>query len=155
MPITHLLARAVIRKNEHVLVVQAEGQSHTFLPGGHHEAGEGMESCLQRELDEELGVRATVERYLGAVEHDWTRNGQRQYEVNHCFEVAAPSLTLEKRPLPQEDYLTFAWVPVDALDDVSLQPPPLRSLLAGQSDPSESWWASTLDSTTVGTEKRG
>lgn len=146
MPTTHLLARAVIRKDGHLLVVQADGQSHTFLPGGHHEASEGMEACLRRELQEELGIQATVRRYLGAVEHEWTREGQMQYEINHCFGVDAPSLTPHSRPTPREEHLTFAWVPVDALEEVALQPPPLRRLLAEKAEPTTPWWVSTLDS---------
>ncbi len=153
MSATHLLARAVIRKEGQVLVVQAEGQSHTFLPGGHHEASEGMESCLRRELQEELGVQATVGRYLGAVEHEWTRNGRQQYEINHCFAVNAPSLIPGKRPRPLEEHLTFDWVSVDALDEVALQPAPLRSLLA-EGDPDEPWWASTLHTASVGGRKK-
>lgn len=153
MPTTHLLARAVIRREGNVLVVRADGQSHTFLPGGHHEACEGMEVCLQRELREELGIRSTVERYLGAVEHEWTRNGQLHYEINHCFAVTAPTLTLDRRPRPLEEHLTFGWIPLDALDEVALQPAPLRSLLA-KDDRDEPWWASTLNAVTVGTEEK-
>lgn len=149
MPTTHLLARAVIHESGHLLVVQAEGQSHTFLPGGHHEVDEGMEACLCRELREELGVHASVGRYLGAVEHGWTRDGKMQYELNHCFSVDVPSLSPEKRPHPMEEYLTFAWVPIDALEDVALQPPPLRTLLAERDDRSVPWWSSTLDTTSV------
>lgn len=52
----HLLTRAVIRRANRVLVVR-EGQTHTFLPGGHVEDGEGLRACLRRELREELGVR--------------------------------------------------------------------------------------------------
>lgn len=152
MSTTHLLARAVIRQEGNVLVVQADGQSHSFLPGGHHEASEGMESCLQRELEEELGVQATVGRYLGAVEHEWSRNGQAQYEINHCFAVEAPSLIPTKRPQPLEDYLTFAWVPVDALDEVALQPAPLCTLLATD-DRGEPWWASTVSSPSLGSRE--
>lgn len=151
MPTTHLLARAVVRKNGQLLVVRAKGQSHTFLPGGHHEGGEGMEACLRRELWEELGTRVTVGDYLGAVEHHWMRGGERQYEINHCFVVDAPSLTVGTPPRPREDYLLFDWVSLDALDEVALQPPPLRALLR-QNNSTDSWWASTLDSTPVDSE---
>lgn len=147
MPTTHLLARAVIRKDGHVLVVQADGQSHTFLPGGHREAGENMAACLRRELWEELGVRATVGRYLGAVEHSWERGGERNYELNHCFSVTMPSLGLEASPSAREEHLTFGWVPVDRLDEVSLEPVPLRRLLGVGPVSETPWWASTLRAT--------
>jgi len=144
MPTLHLLARAVIRDGDHVLVVQADGQSHTFLPGGHREAGEGLEACLRRELHEELGVTTRVETYLGGVEHRWRRNGEPQYEINHCFAVAAPSLTADATPTAEEDVLSFAWAPVDRLDEAALQPTPLRTLLANETATKTPWWASTL-----------
>lgn len=144
MSTTHLLARAVIRKKRRLLVVQADGQSHTFLPGGHVEEGEGMEACLRRELWEELGVEAQVGPYRGAVEHRWQRDGEPQYELNHCFAVKVPLLSPEEAPSAREEYLTFRWVPVGALDEADLQPAPLRRLLVGTTDVDEPWWASTL-----------
>lgn len=149
MPTTHLLARAVVRDAGHVLLVRADGQSHTFLPGGHVEAGEGLAVCLRRELREELGVTASVGRYRGAVEHRWRRNGTPQYELNHCFAVKAPALTADEAPDAREGYLTFGWVPAkrNALAEVDLQPTPLRRLLASDESTATPWWASTLDKT--------
>ena len=146
MPTTHLLARAVIRDAGHVLLVRADGQSHTFLPGGHVEDGEGLAACLRRELQEELGVTTSIGRYRGAVEHQWWRDGDRQYELNHCFAVEAPALTAETAPVAREDYLTFSWVPVDqaALAEVDLHPLPLRRLLVNDESTANPWWASTL-----------
>jgi ADP-ribose pyrophosphatase YjhB (NUDIX family) len=150
MPTTHLLARAIIRRKDRVLVVRADGQSHTFLPGGHVEAGEGLAGCLRRELREELGVAATVGPYRGVVEHRWRRDGAPQYELNHCFAVEAPSLTANTAPDACEGYLTFGWVPLDAeaLAEADLQPAPLRRLLGKGAPGGASWWASTLDSAT-------
>jgi ADP-ribose pyrophosphatase YjhB (NUDIX family) len=153
MPTTHLLARAVIQDEGHLLVVQSDGQPHTFLPGGHRESGEGLEACLCRELHEELGVRATVGRYLGAVEHQWTRAGEPQYEVNHCFLTTVPSLSAGTAPAAREKYLTFRWVPTEQLDAASLQPTPLRMLLARRPDREVPWWASTVVPDPSGQEK--
>lgn len=145
MPTSHLLARAVIRDGDHVLVAQADGQPHTFLPGGHREAGEGLEACLRRELHEELGVEARVGPYRGAVEHRWQRDGEWQYELNHCFSVTVPTLTPDRTPQSREAFLSFAWAPVDRLAQVTLEPAPLRSLLTGDLDAEAPWWASTLE----------
>lgn len=151
MPTTHLLARAVIRREDEVLLVQADGQSHTFLPGGHVEDGEGLEACLRRELWEELGVPSTIDSYLGTVEHDWWRNGDRHYELNHCFAVTAPTLFLDEAPRARERYLSFNWVPVQALSEVHLQPQPLQELLTEDGGAEGPWWATTLNATAQST----
>lgn len=143
MATTHLLARALIRRRNRLLVVRAEGQSHTFLPGGHVEDGEGLTECLRREFREELGVESEVGRYRGVVEHRWHRDGAPQYELNHCFSVEAAALP-DEAPEAAEEYLSFEWAPVDALDTVDLQPAPLRSLLA-TGGPDSPWWATTLN----------
>jgi len=148
MPTTHLLARAVVRDAGHVLLVRADGQAHTFLPGGHVEANEGLTGCLRRELREELGVEARVGPYRGVVEHRWRRDGEQQYELNHCFATTLPSLSADRSPTAQERYLQFGWVPAqpDALDEVDLQPAPLRQLLTEDNPSQTPWWASTLPS---------
>jgi len=140
---THLLGRAIIRDGDRILLVRARGQSHTFLPGGHVEEGEGLEACVRRELREELGIESRVNHYVGAVEHRWHRDDVPQYEINHCFAVEAPGLTTETAPEAQEEYLTFHWASVGALDEFALQPPPLREYLGRSS--STPWWGSTLD----------
>jgi len=144
MATTHLLARAVIRRRNHVLVVRADGQPHTFLPGGHVEDGEGLEGCLRRELREELGVASEIGAYRGVVEHRWRRDGTSQYELNHCFAVEAPALP-DAAPKAKEGYLSFEWAPVEALNTVSLQPAPLRRLLVPDAEEASPWWASTVD----------
>jgi ADP-ribose pyrophosphatase YjhB (NUDIX family) len=143
MATTHLLARAVIRRGNRVLLVRAEGNAHTFLPGGHVQDGEGLREGLRRELREELGVESEVGGYLGTVEHRWERAGTPQYELNHCFAVTAPALPAPEAPPAREEYLVFEWAPVDVLDEAALQPAPLRSLLKAPAEPP--WWASTLD----------
>lgn len=41
------------------------------FPGGKREQGESFEACLERELREELGIRAAVGRLLESLDHQY------------------------------------------------------------------------------------
>lgn len=124
----HFLARAVILEDSRLLVNQFVGTSFTFLPGGHAEPGEGLQSALRRELSEELGVEATIGNYLGAVEYLWSHDvtGQQHYEVNHAFAVQAPLGSVVQSRDPS---LHFQWVALDELEQYDLRPEPFRALV--------------------------
>jgi 8-oxo-dGTP diphosphatase len=143
----HLLARAVVLRASangmSVLLAQQIGASHTFLPGGHIEPGEGLPWTLIRELDEELGVTIRVVAYLGAVEHQWPEAEPSHYEVNHVFlaELRDPAAVLTSR----EPHLRFFWCPVAALAEHRLSPTPLQHLIAQHAAGDRGvWWATTL-----------
>jgi 8-oxo-dGTP pyrophosphatase MutT (NUDIX family) len=144
---THLLARGVVLRDgargPEVLLAQQIGARHTFLPGGHHEAGERMADVLLREIEEELGLSGRVVRYLGAVEHAWPDPTPTEYELNHCFalELDDAADQLDSR----EAHLRFEWCPVEALADRNLLAVPLRELIARYAaGDTTTWWASTL-----------
>jgi 8-oxo-dGTP diphosphatase len=58
------VAAAIIERAGRILVTQRDPAKHMGglweFPGGKRERGESIEACLQRELDEELGVRVHV-----------------------------------------------------------------------------------------------
>ena len=141
----HILARAVIVSGGHVLVAKAKDASNTFLPGGHVEFGEGLEATLIRELQEEIGVTASVKRYLGVIEHWWDEVETRNYELNHCFELESDDLHYGRIVQSREAHLEFLWLRFDKLEASNLQPFPLQKLLRDfTSDLERAWWASTL-----------
>lgn len=69
------VAAAVIEREGKILIARrkAEGRFGGLweFPGGKIEPGETPESCLQRELREELGVEAEVKEFLGTSRHDY------------------------------------------------------------------------------------
>lgn len=144
MPSVEVLARAVIVRRGRFLVAHGEGARYTYLPGGHTEPGEGLRGCLRRELEEELGVRAEVGRYLGAIEHGWTDDDGRHEEVNHFFVVRAAGLG--DPPVSRERGLEFVWLSASDLGRRGLEPAPLRARLAAWSRGRRGgWWSSTIE----------
>lgn len=143
----HLIARALVLRERAgqtlVLLNEIPGVTPPFLPGGRVESDESVVRALERELDEELGIRCEVGPYLGAVEHRWPEQTPTDYEVNHIFLVVCPSLG-DPVILREADH-RFFWCALDSLADSNLRPPPLPRLitayLSGDTTP---WWASTL-----------
>ena len=121
-----LLARAVIRRGDEILLAHKLGETNTFLPGGHIEAGEYAVDALRRELLEELSVESVIGDFVGLVEHKFTdENGVRYEEINLIFKASIG----EAEVASAEGHLEFRWVnPVD-FEKENLLPSSFRRLL--------------------------
>ena len=124
------IARGVCVKNGRVLLCRNKGKSHAYLPGGHIERRERAVDALLREIREELGLDASVTRFLGCAESTFRPAGGRwTAEINLVFEIDAPRLCADADPAAAEGHLLFFWHPLDRLDGSGLQPEPLRLLI--------------------------
>jgi mutator protein MutT len=74
-PSAIVVVAAVIERDGQVLVTRRPAGTHLAglweFPGGKCEPGETHEACLVREIQEELGVVATVGAEIVAVEHEY------------------------------------------------------------------------------------
>lgn len=131
----HTLARAVIIDQEHLLLAHHPTwkQRHFYLPGGHIEHGESAQSCVLRELDEEMGTSFQLQRFLGCLEYSFTPNlGTRichTHEYNFLFLATAREITADKAPEQKEEHVAFLWVPIKNLASINLLPSPLVQLI--------------------------
>jgi 8-oxo-dGTP diphosphatase len=82
------------------------------FPGGKCEAGESLESCLAREIQEELGAGVRVGQKVFAVTHDYP---ERTVEL-HFFEC---ELTATPHPRIGQE---MRWVPRSELDALEFPP---------------------------------
>jgi len=117
-----ILARGVFVDGGKILLCHTKGANNTYLPGGHVEFGESAKMALQREIKEELGGKATVGHFLGAVEHSFDQKGRWHCEINLVFEFTIKGLRCSDVPVSQEDYIEFRWVPMRDLREVKLEP---------------------------------
>ncbi|WP_212974638.1 NUDIX domain-containing protein [Bacillus sp. J14TS2] len=124
---------------------KSEGQTNTFLPGGHIEFGESAKDALKREINEALGIPCTVGRFLGVVEHKWELDQVVHCEINQVFEVHCSDLRLDTNPIAIEPHLEFFWWHGRNLDQQHLQPYPFRHLIANYLNGNRDiWWESTV-----------
>jgi 8-oxo-dGTP diphosphatase len=133
---TEIIARGVVRRDSDLLVVRLRNESWWFLPGGHVEPGEPVEAALVRELAEELGVKATVDRFLGAVEYGYVDDGIDHHEVNLVFQVVID----DPDPVAREEHLELHWLPLDHLADADVRPSTLRDALVPDQQEGPPFW---------------
>lgn len=125
----HILVRGVILSQGSVLLARRPSADWTFLPGGHVEEGEGLEGALKREIQEEIGMRCHVGRYIGAVEGQWRGNGTYNREVNHVFSVELLTLQPKSNVESREKDLEFIWAEVQALKSQKIMPQSILPLI--------------------------
>jgi 8-oxo-dGTP diphosphatase len=78
---TEIIARAVIRRDDRILLARQLGKSWSFLPSGHVEPGEPVELALTREVAEELGAEAKISGFLAAVGHGYAEDDTTHHEI--------------------------------------------------------------------------
>lgn len=78
-PALRFVAAALIVRDGEVLICQRRPDQPMALqwefPGGKIEAGESAEQALARELDEELGIKATVGPLVTRIRHNYRHGG--------------------------------------------------------------------------------
>ncbi|MGG6894264.1 NUDIX hydrolase [Rhizobium sp. BR 315] len=132
-----LRAGALIRSNGHLLIHRAVGDAFWSLPGGRVEFHEAGAETLAREIEEEIGCRATIGSLRFVIENFFEFVGRRVHEVGFYYEAEL------SQPLPFHEReivhrvkdgsadLEFRWtLPTRAaLTQFDLQPAPLQTLI--------------------------
>lgn len=130
-----LRTAAVVWHDGRVLVHRAARDNFWSMPGGRVEWLEPAGEALRREMREELGLEARVERLLWVIENFFLDKGCTYHEVAFYFLVSfLPEAAIYHSDGPfcgQEEAmpLVFGWFPVDQLEAVPLYPTFLRTAL--------------------------
>lgn len=115
------VAAGLIRKDGRILITKRPRGSHLAgcweFPGGKQEKNETLEKCLEREIQEELGVTIRAGELLFTTEYEY-ENKTISLHLFSCLE-------LQERPRPLEGQET-RWVSPRELDDYPFPPPDLE-----------------------------
>jgi len=115
----HLVAAAVIQRNDRVLIAQRPYQGLLGgmweFPGGKLQPGEDLTSCLQREIQEEMAAHIHVGEKLGVFRHAYT-HFRITLHAFYCTLLTGEPANLEHRELAwvtPEDFSTFPMGKID------------------------------------------
>lgn len=128
------MSRSVITDQDHILLCRTLDLpiSFYFLPGGHVEHGESVETSLIRELMEETGAHCKIKRFLGCLEYSFEPGHSsicHNHEYNFIFEAESESLKIEKQIPQLETHIELIWVPLHQLSEIDFRAEPLRELV--------------------------
>lgn len=107
-----MAAALIVRGGEVLIGQRRQDQPMALLwefPGGKIESGESPEEALARELDEELGIRATIGQRITHIRHNYRHGGAVDLQF---FAVQEYSGEIESRI-----YRQVRWVRLEDLPD--------------------------------------
>lgn len=114
----------------HLLVHRATHETFWTIPGGRAEIGETSAETLVREMEEELGVTATVQRLLWSVENFFHYEGDDFHEYGLYYLMDIPAdfpfhpHEIVHRNVDGKNELEFKWVPATRAALTALDLPP-------------------------------
>lgn len=130
-------ARAIILKNESVLLVQMKNDAGEFfiLPGGGQVHGETLVHAVKRECMEELGIEISVGRliytreYIGK-NHQFDNRHNNFHQIEHVFACRIVNDThLGNGHETDKKQIGYRWIKLNELSKYKVLPSPIKSLL--------------------------
>lgn len=130
-------AKAIIVENNCLLAITQQDPDgfYYILPGGGQEPGETLHRAVQRECWEELGAEIEpgallfVREYIGQ-NHEFAAHDDDVHQVEFMFECRITTRDmLGTGPLPDDNQIGIAWLPLHTINEYRLYPLSLRPSL--------------------------
>jgi len=132
------IARAIIVKNDQLLLCKMKKADWYFLPGGHIEFSESAKNTLLRELNEEIGISSAKVNCLAGIAENQYFNGKfTQHEINFFFDT---DINNEESIKSQENHLEFDLVPISNLESIDLKPENAKQSIINYLNNKQNFW---------------
>ena len=128
----------VLKYKDKFLFVKMNQNNFYCMPGGHVELGEDTRQAVLREMEEELGFKVKIDRFLGETQNFfYGKDGKTWHELGYYYVVEAEN----EEDINEEDYereendkgfiqhLEFRWLTIDEAEKIVFRPDFLLDLL--------------------------
>jgi len=114
-------AKALVTTQDRVLLIRErrdDGSTFWTLPGGGIETGESLQSCLRREVREELQCRVSIDQMVSSCTY---HHRSKPATATH-YAVLDAELETDPDPNSQEGIIDCEWWNLDTLPPGTLEP---------------------------------
>ena len=130
----------VLVRDGKILLQRDAGGNEYALPGGHIKIGETLEAGLIREYMEETGAVIRCQRLLWSEECFWNWNGRQAHNIAIYYLIAledGSDIPDTGEFISQKDNcnVLLGWLPVEALESITVYPSFLKEEIYHLDDP--------------------
>lgn len=120
-----VISRALIIKDDKILVCKDKKNKNYFFPGGHIDTGEFAKDALRRELMEELSLKTKNFSFIGVVENKYIARKKEHHEINFVYYVTYYNFKKES----VEDHLDFFLFDINEFKRADIRPKELKKAI--------------------------
>lgn len=140
-----ICVRAIIEQKGKILVCYQKEKRYFFFPGGHLNFGERVEDALERELNEELGIKIKNFSFAGIVDNVYEEEGRKHHEINLVFKVKPKKLTAKSK----ETHIDFIFFDKKTFQKEKVLPIALQRAILKFQKRKKIFWASQFFEKTI------
>ncbi|MBP9818823.1 MAG: NUDIX domain-containing protein [Candidatus Pacebacteria bacterium] len=133
-----IISRALILKDNKLLLCKALKGGHYYLPGGHVEFGENAIEALQREMVEECGTNINNIHFIGVFENKWGEPLHHEYNLLYTADIDSVDV------VSKEEHIAFEWVVVSKLSEITFYPKEFLDRIAEWCEDKKNIYFSTI-----------
>ena len=133
-------AAALIIHNNKILTHRNINKDHYCIPGGRIEIGESSEETVKREIQEELGKKIKIEKYLTTIENFFELEGKKYHEIYFLYKAEFENeedkkIDYKMQNKEGKDYLQYHWLDLDKIDEYNILPECIKQVLTSDEFP--------------------
>lgn len=130
----NIRAAGIIEHNGKILVHKEITKDYYALIGGRVKIGEGSETTVKREIEEELGKKVKTTGYIATIENFFEEKGQKYHEI--LFVHKAEFINEEDKKIEHtlknvegKENLHYEWIEISKIDEYKILPEAIKEIL--------------------------